>query len=95
MQYSTKINPQYKKPSGVFIGRGDNTEQLYRLEEKRSQAIRAAAQSLGKVLGFDEKEFWTRTLPEELYNILESYDVDAAKVAAIAYLERHGFKVSA
>lgn len=93
MQYNTTIDLQYHRPTNPFIGREDATERLYSLEHKRNVAIEAAAKELGKLLGFEDKQFWTRTLPEELYSILESYDQNAAKIAALAFLERHGFKV--
>lgn len=65
---------------------GDGATLLYALEEKRQNAIRAAAEEHGRVLGYTSKEYWTRSLPEQLAQVLEANDSRAALVAAVAYL---------
>lgn len=79
----------YNKPTGQHIGRGESTERLYRLEEKRNKAIKEAATELAQVLGHSVHEFWQSTMPEELLSILDSFDTFAATLAARAYLEKH------
>jgi hypothetical protein len=88
------ISKQYVKPTNPFIGRGDKTEALYQREEKRDEAFHAAAQSLGRVLGHTEKEFWTKTLPEALYAMLDHWDHHAGELACIAFLEKRGWIVT-
>lgn len=76
----------YVKPEGPYI---PSTERkLYRLEEKRNDAIHEAAVELGNVLGHDERQFWTRTVPEALLSVLQNFDRTAARLAAEAFLEK-------
>lgn len=65
-------------------------EKLYALEDIRTKAIKAAAKEHGKVLGHDESEFWTKTMPEHLASVLESYERASSIAAAIGYLRQYG-----
>lgn len=81
---------EYVSPKGPRIDRYDETERLYQLEEKRSMAIRNAAEELAKVFGHSKEEFWYVTMPEELMTVLDNYTPELSKVAAEAYLRiRH------
>ena len=80
---------QYRTPTCPYIGRGEETKNLYAAEEKRDAACRKAAESLGRVLGYNEKQFWTHTLPEALLSILGHWDQRASYVAAKAFVARY------
>ena len=69
---------------------GSAAEKLYALEDARSKAIKAAALEHGKILNHLESEFWSRTMPEQLASILESYERPAAIAAALGYLRQYG-----
>lgn len=75
-------------PEIPFIGEG--AEKLYALEDTRNKAIKAAAQELADVLGHTKEEYWTKTIPEALANVLESYERAASVAAAIGYLRQYG-----
>lgn len=82
------------EPTIPYIGQCKATEKLYKLEEKRSAAIKAAALELGKVLGHTPEEFWSRTMPETIASILDTYTTSLSVPAAAAYLKRYGFTVT-
>jgi hypothetical protein len=75
-------------PQIPFIG--DGATYLYELERKRNKVIADAAKELALVLGHAEGEFWSRTMPEQLANILESYERPGAIAAALGYLRQYG-----
>lgn len=83
----------YILPSGDMIGRNRHTEKLYKLEDKRGGALRLAALELGRVLQHPEDAYWKHTLPAALLATLESYQVESAIVAAVAFLRRNGVLV--
>lgn len=83
-------NIEYRKPFKTFIG--SEARKLYRLEEKRNKLIIDTATELMNVLGFTE--LWKEAIPQTLYDTLESFDQEAAKLAAIAFLESRGYDVS-
>lgn len=75
-----------KVPTLQFLGRDENTERLYALEERAQSAVKAAATELGKALGNDESQFWTESLPCELLGILDGFDSRSSAAAATGYL---------
>lgn len=77
---------RYALPSGVFLPRGDKTERLYGLEEAAVRAVEESARELGQVLAHPVGDFWTHTLPEALYSLLEAFDPGASEAAALGYL---------
>ena len=81
--------PQYVKPVPTHIPQTPETEKLYSLEDQRNALIEACATEWASIMGVPLAEFWTRAVPAQLFNILESYDRRASKVAAEAYLEFH------
>lgn len=78
---------RFVKPSGQRIGRDESTEKLYRLEDKRDAAFKAAALELGRLLGHNPGNYYTHTLPEALLAILEGHEPEAARIAAQAFLQ--------
>lgn len=84
---------EYRKPTAARIGSAARTAQLYRLEEKAHAATEAATNELGKILGFTEEQFYTHSLPEALFTILDSWDLIASILAATTFLERYGYRV--
>jgi hypothetical protein len=80
------FKPKYRKPTGIYIPRNEDTERLYELERKRNDAFQAAAEELQKVCSFEH--FWQEAVPEAMLNILEGWDHNAAILGAIAYLEK-------
>jgi hypothetical protein len=83
---------KYRRPFNSFIGHGESTETLYKLEDQRDDAFRAAAVQLGAVLGLTD--FWHEMLPEAIFSMLDHWDRAAVHVACVAYLERHGYAVT-
>lgn len=75
-------------PEIPYIGSG--AERLYCLEDVRNKAIKEAAKELANLLNHGTEEYWTRTMPESLANILESYERPCAIAAAIGYLRQYG-----
>ena len=76
------------EPQNIYIQRTKDTERLYNCEERVSIAIMDAARELGRVLGHDEDEFWSRTMPQALFDILDNYH-PAGEGAVRAYLRAH------
>ena len=77
----------YIEPGSHFISRSDETEKLYRLEEKRNVAIKDCATEWAKINAVPQEEFWTQSLPQALFDLLQSFDSKAAEMAALAYLK--------
>ncbi len=77
------------EPQGIMVGRNDVTNKLYRLESKRDKAIELAAKELAVILGHTPQEFWSKTMPEELLNILNSFSASYSIAACKAYLQQH------
>ena len=84
---------KYFIPKEVPIGRNDDTEHLYRCEDKMKEAVKKAATALGQVLGHSERDFWTRTMPMGLWQVLDSFDKGSAEAAAVGFLEARGYTV--
>ena len=76
-------------PTGQAFGRDRATARLYQLEEKRNAAVKAAAKELGKLLKHREEEFWTRTMPEALYALLDSFSPTVVRVVCETWLARN------
>jgi hypothetical protein len=83
----------YQAPLGPCIPSGEETEELYRLEEEQGEALRQAAIELGRVLGYRSTQLWTHTYPEALLTVLEGHDTRASELAAIVYLRKRGYTV--
>jgi hypothetical protein len=85
----------YRKPRRNFIGRSKATEKLYRLEEKRSEIIKLCVEEYMKVTTSDSDPmaFWAIGMPQGLFDVLEAFDTEAAKLAAQSFLEMHGYNV--
>jgi hypothetical protein len=75
------------RPGRAFVPNGPKTKRLYMLEEARSEAIAKAAREYARVMGHDERDYWVRTMPQALFDLLDSFDVDAAHAAAEAFLD--------
>lgn len=90
---STTCCPSYRKPTGVHITQKQSTRDLYVIEARAITAVKTAALKLGSVLGFEESQLYTHSLPEELLNVLDAFDCTAAELAAIALLESRGYSV--
>jgi hypothetical protein len=99
-EYKRKMVGQpYPIPKIYAIGRGSNAaEKLYKLEERRNQAIKAAAEQLAIVLNEEinpeqpldpNKDLYSVLIPEQLASTLESYDHKSSVAACIAYLRYH------
>ncbi len=80
-------------PKGGMIGQSEETRPLYDQEERRNVVIKITARELAKVLGHSEKEFWDKTMPEELLSILDNYQREYSIAAAVSYLTKLGFVV--
>ena len=72
------------------IGRMKETERLYVLEEQRNQKIIECAeewQKLQKNVNKIETDFWTRAIPQAIFDLLTSWDKKAVKEAIREYQE--------
>lgn len=78
-------------PQPTFVG-GEATR-LYELEEKRSNILRECAQEWSKAVGVSKKDFWTRSLPQAIFDMLHNYEVGTAIVACEAFLTQMGWKI--
>lgn len=85
------------KPGRIYIGKSEQTEKLYELERRRGEAIRATATEWARFMrearGGDELDFWGEAMPQQLFDILDTY-ADGAVEAAIAFLEANGYIVT-
>lgn len=79
------------EPSQTFIGRGRQTQTLYRLEDKRSAAIKACAQEWMKLQGVTD--YWGHGLPQALFDTLNSTQPESAAIAAEKFLRELGWKL--
>lgn len=80
------------KPSPIFIA--DGAKKLYKLEEKRAELIREIAKEWSKVCEVPEHEFWTRAIPQAVYDTLGAYGHETSLLAAEAHLERYGYTIT-
>ncbi len=88
-----KINDkEFTLPTNIWIG--NDEKKLYTLEDKRSNAVRKAAKELAKVLEHEEKDFYSKTYPQALFDILTNYEKGAAIAAAKSFLEIYNFKIT-
>ncbi len=83
----------YVRPRSIFMG--GEQKKLYRLEEHRNKALRACAEEWATIEKVPREEYWIRTLPQALYDLLGSLDREAAAIAAVAYLENEGYTTAA
>lgn len=84
------------RPVQLSIRRSEAAE-LYAAEEVRNGSINRCVHEWMRVTGFDpsdEKAYWSRGLPQALYDALDSYDNCAAEAAAVALLEHRGYQVT-
>lgn len=79
--------PEIVKPHIIRINRTRETEKLYTLERKRNDAIKAAAKEYAKVMDHPAREYWSRTIPQALFDTLESFQGSSSYAAAKAYCE--------
>jgi len=83
---------------GLKIGRSEETQKLYELEEKAGEMIQRASLELGRVMKKQGKEdlqdIYRELLPEELLTILDTFDLQASILASTAFLEKEGFQVT-
>lgn len=73
-----------------FLGR-EAAPQVYAAEQKTINTFEIAALALGKQLGHEKKDFWTKTLPTALFVFLDSWDRNAVREACEAILKMHKF----
>ncbi|NUO17463.1 MAG: hypothetical protein HUU03_13600 [Planctomycetaceae bacterium] len=76
---------RYPRPRLVHISAG--AKQLYALERKATDAVKAAAVEQGKLLGFDpEKQLYSHCIPHALLQVLDSFEPECGVRAAEAFL---------
>lgn len=96
------MSSEYIIPRHYYIGRHEETERLYQLEGTRSIAIRDVADEYAKVRGdgwsshtqWDSREggnYYQKTLPQVLFDTLNSYNKQSAKAACVGWLFANGF----
>jgi hypothetical protein len=84
---------KYFIPQVTFIGRNDDTEKLYAAEDAVREAVKEAADELGDVLGINRQDYWTRTMPIALMQLLDTFEKAVSEAAAIGLLESRGYTV--
>lgn len=98
----------YRKPGVARIVRDSGSRRLYRLEERRNEMVKQCAQEWLKVAptqfpyleqliknaGSDQEKLWRIAMPQALFDLLDAFDLEAAKVAAEAFLKQHGYTVT-
>jgi hypothetical protein len=78
------------RPRSIFIGRGDDTQKLYGLEEKRKVLIQKCAEELQKLdIHENMADFWNCAMPQALYDVLEGYSPNLTRAVCTAWLEDH------
>jgi len=84
----------YLKPKLIGIPKALASGKLYLLEEKLSETFSRVAEELGKIRGYRAGEFYSRSIPQAIFDFLELQDDGAAKIAAESFLEylkqKHG-----
>jgi polysaccharide pyruvyl transferase WcaK-like protein len=100
---------EYRIPGKMRIARDQNSRRLYRLEERRNDVIKQCAIEWIKVASEqfpyieqmiercpdDLQKLYKVAMPQQLLDILDSYDLQAAKLAAESFLKLQGYTVSA
>ena len=88
----------YRTPTSIKISRTPQSKKLYRKEEQLSKLVRECADAWRAALPHHTNEmlqlstppkFSQELLPQVLYDLLESFDSGAAKLAAETYLTRN------
>jgi len=94
----------YRLPTNFYMRRSEVTADLYQQEEVRDEAVKAAAtewQKLRKGIAWvkldgDDQEvgprsadFYKEALPQQLFDLLGSFDRKAALVAAIEFIRTY------
>jgi hypothetical protein len=92
--YALKDIAKYTHPHQFYVPKAEETERLYSLEEKRSNIMKECAKEYSKVCSIPEGEYWTRAIPQMLFDILDNYDTTAALLACEAVLLSAGYEVS-
>lgn len=77
----------YVPPQANRIPRIRETAKLYEREEALYESFTAAAQELGKVLRHHKEDYWTRTVPQAIYDFMDHFDCAAVRAACKAWLE--------
>jgi hypothetical protein len=81
----------YIRPSLIHISH-HQAARLYGLEAERDDLIKKCAEEWAAVQKVSAHELWTRSMPQQLFDILEAFDRRAAYEAAKAYVERYEAK---
>jgi len=63
-----------------------NTQRLYALESRAHGAFTTAAKELARVRGDAESDYWTVTLPQAIFDFLDSTSHTAAVAACKGFL---------
>ncbi len=93
---STPIVGRAVRPVKMHFRRSEAAE-LYAAEEARNECIERCAHEWLRVTGFDPSSksvYWSRGLPQALFDALDSHDNSAAEAAAMALLEERGYQVT-
>lgn len=85
---------KYTKPGLIRIERFDKTEGLYMAEEHIHELARKAINEWLKITETPKSEYWTKGVPQHLFDYLDSWDREGAELAAVAFLEMRGYSVS-
>jgi hypothetical protein len=96
IRYAKNYGKIFREPTPCFIGRSDDTERLYKLEENRTQLIKEIAkeyQRLWTKRFGTEIDLWEEAIPQVLFDTLESMiGGHRAARAYIKYLEEKELK---
>lgn len=98
----------FRRPTFVRIPSVKDTRRLYRLEERRNEMIKQCATEWIKVVSdqfphlarliseaTEEDRLFKIALPQQLYEVLDGFDEQAATLAAEFFLKARGYDVKA
>ena len=78
---------KYTKPRLIRISRDYNTKKLYELEEKLHGYLNACTEEWAILNDISLNDFYTHSLPQTLFDLLESMDLESSKIACEGFLE--------
>lgn len=75
------------------VPRRPDTEELYRCEDRMTEAIKKCAEQLRIFHGLPLTEYWKSVMASELYTVLDLFGPESSESAAKALLEERGYRV--
>ena len=74
----------------IYMGGTEENEKLYELEEKRYQILKQCAEEWMRLNNIPKEDYYNVGLPTAIYDLLNSVDSRASKVACKQFLDDEG-----